>query len=80
MKFRRQSRAAKAALKTRGIKPGKVTKTNKWGQASGGYSPFAASVGQADICGTCGMSGGGGTYAAFDRVAREWFTYNCPNC
>lgn len=64
---RKQNRAEKAALKARDITPGTVTKTNKWGQASGGYSPFAAPKGQKDIVDDV-------EYDAFDRVKRGWFT------
>jgi hypothetical protein len=65
---RKQNRAEKAALKSRGIKPGKVTKTNKWGQASGGYSPFAAPAGRKDITDDV-------EYEAYDRVKGRWFTH-----
>lgn len=80
MKGFRRTREAKAALKSRGIKPGKKTKANPKGQATGGWSPFAAPTGQADICGSCGMTGGNGSYEAYDRVAGAWFTYKCGSC
>lgn len=67
MKFKRQSRDAKAALKTRGIKPGKVTKATPRGQATGGWSPFAAPAGQQDVADDV-------EYDAFDRVKQSWFT------
>lgn len=66
MKSKAQRQAAKQ-LKSRGIKPGS-TKTNKWGQATGGYSPFAPSAGQMDVADDV-------EYEAFDRVKRSWFTH-----
>jgi hypothetical protein len=65
----KQTREQRSALKARDIKPGKVTKTNKWGQASGGYSPFAPAKGQMDIVDDV-------QYDAYDRVKRSWFTHN----
>jgi hypothetical protein len=63
-------RSAKKALKARGITPGKVTKSNRYGQASGGWSPFGSSAPVParmepvdDV-----------EYDAFDRVKRGWFT------
>lgn len=67
MKSKAQRQAAKA-LKARGITPGKVSKTNKWGQATGGYSPFAAPSGQMNVADDV-------EYDAFDRVKRSWFTH-----
>lgn len=60
-------RSAKKALKARGITPGS-TKTNKWGQATGGYSPFAAPTGQMNVVDDV-------EYEAFDRVKGRWFTH-----
>jgi hypothetical protein len=68
MKGQRQTRAQRAALKARGIKPGKVTKSNPRGQASGGWSPFAPPAGQQDIADDV-------EYEAYDRVKRGWFTH-----
>lgn len=67
MKTKAQRQAAKA-LRARGIKPGKVTKSNPRGQASGGWSPFAAPTGQMDVADDV-------EYEAFDRVKRSWFTH-----
>jgi hypothetical protein len=64
----KQTREQRSALKARDIKPGKVTKTNKWGQASGGYSPFAAPAGRKDITDDV-------EYEAYDRVKGRWFTH-----
>jgi hypothetical protein len=67
----KQTRAQRAELKRRGITPGKVTKNNKYGQASGGWSPFGASAPVParmepvdDVA-----------YDAFDGVKRSWFTH-----
>lgn len=68
MKGFRQSRQQRAALKARGIKPGKRTASNPHGQASGGWSPFAAPAGQMDVADDV-------EYEAFDRVKGEWITY-----
>lgn len=59
-----------------------MTKRNKWGQKSGGWSPFAtsrpqANVEQVPLCDTCG---GAKLYEAFDRAKGEWFTYICSDC
>jgi hypothetical protein len=67
-KIGRPQRTAKKALKARGITPGKVTKTNKWGQATGGYSPFAAPKGQMNVADDI-------EYEAFDRVKGGWFRH-----
>lgn len=69
MKGNRQTRKQRAALKARGIRPGKVTKSNSRGQASGGWSPFAPPAGQMDVVDDV-------EYEAFDRVKRSWFTRN----
>lgn len=61
-------RAAKKALKARDITPGNA-QANKWGQATGGWSPFAAPTGQMDVDDDV-------EYEAFDRVERRWFTHN----
>lgn len=66
-KIGKPQRSAKKALKARGITPGS-TKTNKWGQATGGYSPFAPTQGQMDVVDDV-------EYDAFDRVERGWFTH-----
>ena len=67
----KQTRAQRAELKRRGITPGKVTKSNPRGQASGGWSPFGSSAPTParmepvdDV-----------EYEAFDRVKRGWFTH-----
>lgn len=60
-------RSAKKALKTRGITPGS-TKTNKYGQASGGWSPFAAPTGRMDVADDV-------EYDAFDRAKGSWFKH-----
>ena len=65
----KQPRAQRAELKRRGITPGKVTKSNKYGQASGGWSPFAASPTPARMEPVDDVA-----YEAFDRVKRRWFT------
>lgn len=67
MKSRAQRQAAKA-LKGRGITPGKVTKANPRGQASGGWTPFGPGPGQMDVVDDA-------EYDAFDRVKRSWFTH-----
>lgn len=67
MKRRELSRTQRAALKARGIKPGKVTKTTPRGQATGGWSPFAPSTGQQDIADDV-------EYEAYDRARGSWFT------
>ena len=53
-----------------------------WGQAKGGYTPFAKSspkapVKQVALCDTCG---GGRQYEAYDRIQGAWFTYRCTAC
>jgi hypothetical protein len=70
MKGSRQTRAQRAALKQRGIKPGKVTKANPRGQASGGWSPFAAAPTPARMEPVDDVA-----YDAFDRAGRRWFTH-----
>lgn len=60
-------RSAKKALKARGITPGSA-KANKYGQASGGWSPFAAPAKQMDVVDDV-------EYDAFDRVKNRWFTH-----
>lgn len=65
----KQTRAQRAALKARGIKPGKVTKSNPHGQASGGWSPFAPPAAPARMEPVDDVE-----YDAFDRVKRGWFT------
>lgn len=65
----KQKRAQRAALKARGIKPGKRTASNPHGQASGGWSPFAASPAPARMEPIDDVE-----YEAFDRVKRSWFT------
>lgn len=52
MKGFKQARAQRAALKARGIKPGKQSNTNKFGQATGGWSPFAAPEAQTALAST----------------------------
>lgn len=64
----RQSRQHRAALKARGIKPGKVTKANPRGQASGGWSPFASSPAPARMEPVDDVE-----YDAFDRAKARWF-------
>jgi hypothetical protein len=66
----KQTRAQRSELKRRGITPGKVTKKNPRGQASGGWSPFGSSAPVParmepvdDV-----------EYDGFDRVKRSWFT------
>lgn len=66
----KQTRAQRSALKARGIKPGKVTKTNPHGQASGGWSPFAASSAPARMEPVDDVE-----YDAFDRVKAGWFRH-----
>jgi hypothetical protein len=66
----KQTRAQRAALKSRGIKPGKVTAKSKHGQASGGWSPFAASPTPARMEPVDDVP-----YEAFDRAKRSWFTH-----
>lgn len=44
---------------------------NKWGQKSGGWSPFAESSTKAKAAPVCRC------YDAFDRVTGEWFTQKC---
>lgn len=61
-------RSAKKALKARGITPGS-TKASKYGQASGGWSPFAASPAPARMEPVDDVE-----YEAFDRAKRSWFT------
>lgn len=68
MKGFRQSRAQRAALRERGIKPGKTTKSNRRGQASGGWSPFAAPAGQQDVADDV-------EYEAYDRARGAWVTH-----
>lgn len=63
-------RSAAKALKARGIKPGKRTASNPHGQASGGWSPFAASPAPARMEPVDDVE-----YDAFDRVKRSWFTH-----
>jgi len=65
----KQTRAQRAELKRRGIKPGKVTAKNPHGQASGGWSPFAGSPTPARMEPVDDVE-----YEAFDRVKRLWFT------
>jgi len=62
-----QTKAQRTELKRRGITPGKVTKANPRGQASGGWSPFAAPKGRQDVVDNV-------EYEAFDRVKGTWFT------
>lgn len=66
-KIGRPQRTAKKALKARGITPG-TTKANKYGQATGGWSPFGPPPGQMDVVDDV-------EYDAFDRVKNRWFTY-----
>jgi len=65
----KQKRAQRAALKARGIKPGKRTASNPHGQASGGWSPFGAPATPARMEPVDDVE-----YEAFDRVKRGWFT------
>jgi hypothetical protein len=67
MKGNRQTRAQRAALKGRGIRPGKVTKSTPRGQATGGWSPFGPPAGQQDVADDV-------EYEAFDRARGKWFT------
>jgi hypothetical protein len=62
----KQTKAQRAELKRRGITPGKRTESNKYGQASGGWSPFAPTRQEVvdDV-----------EYDAFDRVKRGWFCH-----
>lgn len=62
-----QRTAKKAALRGRGIKPGKIAKANPRGQATGGWSPFAPPAGRMDVADDV-------EYEAYDRVRRGWFT------
>lgn len=66
----RQNRQQRAALKARGIKPGKVTAKNPHGQAQGGWSPFAASPTPARMEPVDDVE-----YDAFDRARGKWFTH-----
>jgi hypothetical protein len=66
----KQTRAQRAELKRRGIKPGKVTKSNPRGQASGGWSPFAASPTPARMEPVDDVE-----YDAFDRAKAGWFRH-----
>jgi hypothetical protein len=66
----KQTRAQRAELKRRGIKPGKVTEENQHGQATGGWSPFAAPAAPARMEPVDDVA-----YDAFDRVNRSWFTH-----
>jgi hypothetical protein len=59
-------RSAKKALKARDITPGS-TKANKYGQATGGWSPFAAPAKQMDVADDV-------EYDAFDRAKGRWYT------
>lgn len=67
-KVSKPQRSAKKALRARGIKPGKVAKSNPRGQATGGWSPFAPPVGQQDVADDV-------EYEAFDRVKGSWFSH-----
>jgi hypothetical protein len=67
----KQTRAQRSELKRRGITPGKVSKSNPKGQASGGWSPFGTSTATParmepvdDVA-----------YDAFDRVKGKWFRH-----
>jgi hypothetical protein len=73
--FKRQSKQQHETLQARGITPGKRSKTNKWGQASGGWSPTAAK--QREICPTCD---GARTWDAYDKKTNTWATIHCPRC
>ena len=66
-KVAKPQRSAKKALKARGITPGS-TKTNKYGQATGGWSPFGPPSGQMDVADDV-------EYEAYDRVKRGWFRH-----
>lgn len=66
--FKRQTKPQRAALKARGVKPGKVTKSNPRGQATGGWSPFAPPAGRQDIADDV-------EYDAFDRARGGWFRH-----
>jgi hypothetical protein len=52
-----------------------------YGQATGGWSPFASSAPTKPVahqlCRTCD---GARTFDAYDRVRDGWFTYSCPDC
>lgn len=65
-------REAKAAPKAQS-----PSKPNKWGQAKGGWSPFAQSPPETvwKICPTCD---GAGAYDAW--VRGKWITYSCKEC
>jgi hypothetical protein len=67
----KQTRAQRAALKTRGITPGKVTKSNPRGQARGGWSPFGSS----DPVPARMEPVDDVEYDAFDRVKAGWFRH-----
>ncbi len=67
----KQTRAQRAELKRRGITPGKVTKSNPRGQASGGWSPFGSSAPA-----TARMEPVDDVeYDAFDRAKAGWFRH-----
>lgn len=61
-------KAQNAALKARGIKPGKVTKANPYGQASGGWSPFGAAPAYKPVVDDV-------EYDFFDRARGGWFKH-----
>jgi len=63
-----QTRAQRAELKSRGIRPGKVTKATPRGQATGGWSPFGPPTGQQDVADDV-------EYEAFDRARGVWIKH-----
>lgn len=66
----RQTRAQRAALKARGIRPApkKARADAPRGQATGGWSPFAPPTGQQDVIDEA-------EYDAFDRAKNAWYTF-----
>ena len=67
MKGNRQTRAQRAALKARGIRPGRKTTETPRAQATGGWSPFAPPSGRQDIADDV-------EYEAYDRARGTWYT------
>jgi hypothetical protein len=67
--MKRQTKAQRAELKRRGIRPApkKPTAANPRQQASGGWSPFGPPAGQQDIADDV-------EYEAYDRARGSWFT------
>jgi len=67
---RRHRKTGQNSLKQRGITPGKITKGNRHGQASGGWTPFGTSSVETKRMAPVDDV----EYDAYDRARGRWFT------